>query len=219
VLDAVLFDLDGTLTDPAAGITGSLRIALAEVGRPVPDDVDLTWVIGPAIRESVGRLGVPAAEQEAVVEAYRTHLRAVGLFQATLVEGIVDVLDGLRADGVRLALATAKMIEMGEATLAHFGLLDRFEVVAGTFADGATRSKAQIVGDALEGLGVPDPARTAMVGDRHHDVEGARAHGCTAIAVGWGFAQPGELEAHPPDHVVDRPEELLAVLRSLGAER
>ena len=216
MLDAVLFDLDGTLTDPAAGITGSLRVALASVGRPVADDVDLTWVIGPAIRESVGRLGVPAAEQEQVVDAYRSHLREVGLFQATLVEGIVEVLDGLRADGVRLALATAKMIEMAEATLDHFGLLDRFEVVAGTFADGASRSKAQIVGDALDALGGPDPSRVAMVGDRHHDTEGARAHGCTAVAVGWGFAQPGELELHPPDHVVARPDDLLTLLRSLG---
>jgi phosphoglycolate phosphatase len=216
VLDAVLFDLDGTLTDPAEGITGSFRHALAAVGHAVPDDTDLRWMIGPAIAESLDRHGLAAEHHDAVIDGYRSRLREVGLFQAALIDGMPAVLDALRSDGIPLALASAKMIDMGETTLEHFGLLDRFAAVAGTLADGKLRTKGQIVGDALAALGGPDPARVAMVGDRLHDIEGAREQGCIAIAVSWGFAEPGELDAHAPDHVVTTPAELLALLRSLG---
>lgn len=215
MLDAVLFDLDGTLTDPEEGITGSFRKAMAGVGRPLADDEDLRWVIGPTLAESLDRLGLPDEHHQTVIDAYRGHLRAEGLYQADLIAGVTEVLDGLRADGVRLALASAKMIEMGEATLRHFGLLDRFELVAGCLPDGAVRTKGQIVGDALAGLGGPDPRRVAMVGDRRHDIDGAREHGVLAIAVAWGFAEPGELDRCAPDHVVETPADLLELLRSL----
>ena len=211
----MLFDLDGTLTDPAEGITGSFRKAMAAVGRPLADDADLRWVIGPTLAESLDRVGLPAEHHQAVIDTYRGHLREEGLFQADLIEGVTEVLDALRADGVRLALASAKMIDMGETTLRHFGLLDRFELVAGCLPDGAIRTKGQIVGDALAGLGHPDPARVAMVGDRRHDIEGAREHGLVAIAVGWGFAEPGELDRWAPDHLAETPADLLAILRSL----
>jgi phosphoglycolate phosphatase len=216
VLDAVLFDLDGTLTDPAIGITGSFRHALAAVGHPADDDVDLRWMIGPALADSLARYGLPEEHHATVIEAYRSRLREVGLFQATLIDGITAVLDGLRTDGVPLALASAKMVDMGETTLEHLGLRDRFTAVAGTLADGLPRTKGQIVGDALAALGSPDPSRVAMVGDRLHDIEGAREQGCIAIAVSWGFAEPGELAAHAPDHVVEAPADLLPLLRSLG---
>ncbi len=215
MLDAVLFDLDGTLTDPAVGITGSFRKAMAAVGRPLADDEDLRWMIGPTLAESLGRVGLPTEQHQTVIDAYRAHLRAEGLFQADLIEGVTEVLDALRSDGVRLALASAKMIEMGETTLRHFGLLDRFELVAGCLPDGAVRTKGQIVGDALHGLGRPDPARVAMVGDRRHDIEGAREHGLIAVAVAWGFAEPDELDRCAPDHVAETPADLLRILRSL----
>jgi phosphoglycolate phosphatase len=215
VLDAVLFDLDGTLTNPEEGITGSFRKAMAAVGHPRPDDEDLRWVIGPTLAESLDRFGLPTEHHQTVIDTYRAHLRAEGLFQAQLIDGVTAVVDGLRADGVRLALASAKMIEMGQTTLRHFGLLDRFETVAGCLPDGAVRTKAQIVGDALAALGHPDPAKVAMVGDRRHDIEGAREHGCLAVAVSWGFAEPGELDQWAPDHLVETPADLLDLLRSL----
>ncbi|HRW38796.1 MAG: HAD hydrolase-like protein [Acidimicrobiales bacterium] len=215
MLDAVLFDLDGTITDPEVGITGSFRRAMADVGHPVADDVDLRWMIGPTLAESLDRVGLPTDLHQAVIDGYRAHLRAEGLRQAELVAGMPEVIDGLRADGVRLALASAKMIDMGETTLRHVGLLDRFELVAGCLPDGAVRTKGQIVGDALAGLGGPDPGHVAMVGDRRHDIEGARQHGCLAVAVEWGFAEPGELDRAAPDRIVATPAELLTVLRAL----
>ncbi len=218
MLDAVLFDLDGTLTDPAVGITGSFRHALASVGHPVADDVDLTWMIGPPLRDNFARHGLPEPLHADAVLAFRARHTATGLFEATLIPGIEAVLDGLAADGVTVGLATAKPTEQARTTLDHFGLADRFAVVAGGVADGLPRSKAMIVGDALAQLaevGLRDPSRMAMVGDRRHDVEGGRAHGVTTVAVGWGYAQPDEWADIEPHHQATDPVELLALLRSL----
>jgi phosphoglycolate phosphatase len=149
------------------------------------------------------------------VATYRERHLAVGLYEATLVPGVVDVLDGLVADGVPLALASAKPVEQGAATLRHFGVADRFSVVAGSRSDGLPRAKAEIVAEALDGLGITGSGRVAMVGDRRHDIEGGRANRCTTVAVRWGFAEPGELDAARPDHVADDPAALLGLLRRL----
>lgn len=217
MLAAVLFDLDGTLTDPAVGITGSFRHALAHVGHPVADDLDLTWMIGPAMAHSLTRHGLPEELHDAAITAYRARHTEVGLFEATLVPGVVDVLDGLVADGVPLALATAKPVVQAEITLDHFGIADRFTVVAGG-GSGAGPGKDVIVADALAQLadrGV-DPRPAAMVGDRRHDVDGGRANGCTTVHVAWGFDEPGEIDAARPDHRAASPEDLLGLLRRLG---
>ncbi|QXC61469.1 HAD-IA family hydrolase [Aquihabitans sp. G128] len=215
MLDAVLFDLDGTLTDPEVGITSSLRHALASVGHPAPDDLDLRWMIGPPMRSNFTRYGLPEHLHEDATVAYRARHVAVGLAEAELIPGMVDVLAGLAADGVPLALATAKPVEQGRRTLELFDLEQWFAVVTGSAADGVARSKAHIVAEALRELGDPDPARVAMVGDRLHDVEGGRANGCLTIGVGWGFAEAGELDLVAPDHVVQDPVDLLSLLRAL----
>lgn len=216
MLDAVLFDLDGTLTDPEEGIVGSFRHALAEVGHPVADHVDLRWMIGPAIRDNFTRHGLPDHLHDEAVAAFRARHVEVGLFEAELIVGVIEVLDALVSDGVSLALATAKPVPQAVTTLEHFEIADRFTVVAGGVADGIPRSKSVIVADGLVQLGGPDPARVAMVGDRRHDVDGGRDNGCTTVAVTWGFAEEGELAAVSPDFLVHSPAELLDVLRSLG---
>jgi phosphoglycolate phosphatase len=219
VLDAVLFDLDGTITDPAEGICGSIHHALVAHGIEAPPPAELTWCIGPAIRDSVGRLGVPPELVEDLVVSYRAQLLAEGLYQLRVIDGMPDLIVELADAGVAVALASAKMISMGRLTLAHLGLAHRFTAVAGGLEDGLTRSKAQIVADALVMLGNPNPTHVAMVGDRRHDIEGARANGCIAVAVGWGFAEPGELDRHPPDHLATSVTELRSLLTGLRAER
>lgn len=215
MLDAVLFDLDGTLTDPAVGITTSFRHALEEVGYPVAADTDLTWMIGPPLRHNFASIGLPEHLHDAAAVAYRTRHTDVGLFEAALVDGIEDVLRGLVDDGVALALATMKPVDQAHTTLRHFGLDGYFGVVAGTIADGLPVPKAAVVKDALHQLEVTDPTRVAMVGDRHHDVDGGRENRCRTVGVTWGYAQEGELERTPPDHVVTTPDDLLRVLREL----
>lgn len=213
MLDHVIFDLDGTLTDPAEGITGSFRHALATVGHPVADGLDLRWMIGPSIAENFTRHGLPDHLHAEATLAYRLRHVEIGLFQATLVPRIAHVLDVLSAEGVPVALATAKPLDQAVTSLEHVGIADRFSVVAGGVGDGVPRSKTVIVADALAQLGDPDPAGVAMVGDRRYDIVGGRENGCRTVAVTWGFAEAGELLACAPDHVVDTPEALLAVLR------
>ncbi|NMR20632.1 HAD hydrolase-like protein [Cellulomonas fimi] len=213
--DVVLFDLDGTLTDPAIGITSSYRHALAAVGRHAADDADLTWVIGPPIQENLALLGVTAEELPLAVGAYRGRHGEVGLYEAEVVPGIPELLGRLRSAGVRLALATAKPTGEGARTLEHFGLSEHFAVVSGNRPDGSL-TKADVVAAALRELGGPDPGRAAMVGDRRHDVHGAATHGLTSVGVRWGFASVDELEEAGAQHVVTTVDELGAVLGLAG---
>lgn len=215
MLDAVLFDLDGTLTDPADGITGAFRHAVASVGHPADDDADLTWIIGPAVRDNLARYGLPEEHHDLVVKTFRAYMTEVGLFQATVIAGITGVLASLQDAGVPIALATAKPKYQAEISLDHFDLTRYFTVVAGGIADGQPRSKSLIVGDALAELGRPNPARVAMVGDRHHDIDGAHANGCIAVAVTWGYAEAGEMDIARPHHIVDTPAALGELLLRL----
>jgi phosphoglycolate phosphatase len=209
--DVVLFDLDGTLTDPYEGITGSYRYALALAGYPVSDDVDLSWVIGPGIWDNLDRLGVPPSEADTVVAAYRERHLAVGLYQAVVIPGIAQLVADLDQAGVRLALATAKTQSQGRATLVHFGLDTHFAVIGGA-PEHAPATKGEVVADVLERLGDLDLARVVMVGDRRHDVDGAHENGLAAVGVGWGFAADGELEIAGADHLVATVVELRALL-------
>ena len=230
----MLFDLDGTLTDPAAGITDSFRHALAEVGHPVDPSLDLTWIIGPPLRENFRIHGLPDHLHTRAVDVFRARHTDVGLFDAALVPGIVAVLESLRGDGVALGVATDKPAGQARTTLEHFGIAQHFDAVSGAAADGVHLSKAEIVADALRELGFDtartaagveprdgeprnvEPPNVAMVGDRVHDIEGGRANRCVTVAVSWGYAQPGELDLAGPDHLVHSPEELLILLGALG---
>jgi len=205
--DAVLFDLDGTLTDPEVGITASYRYALAAVGRPVDPDEDLRWVIGPPLRENLALLGVPDPEMAEAMDAYRRRHLEVGLYEADLVPGMAELVGRLDAAGVLVALATAKPVLEGELTLAHFGIAAHFAVV-GANTDEGTLTKADIIARTLRQLGGPARGRVAMVGDRRHDIEGAAANGVTSVGVAWGFAADGELLAAGADHVVGSVAEL-----------
>lgn len=209
--DLVLLDLDGTLTDPQEGITASYRYALAAAGRPIADDVDLSWVIGPPIMDNLDALGVPASEAATVVDAYRERHVAVGLYQAVLIPGIADLLAELQQAGVRLALATAKPESQGRETLRHFGLAGLFDVIGGA-PGGASTTKGAVVANVLMRCAPLDPHRTVMVGDRRHDIEGAHENGLAAVGVEWGFAAQGELEAAGADTVVATVDHLRAFL-------
>ena len=214
MLDAVLFDLDGTLTDPAEGITGAFRHAVASVGHPADDDADLTWIIGPSVRDNLARFGLPEEHHDLVVTTFRAHMTEVGLFQATVIAEVTGVLASLHDAGVPLALATAKPTNQAEISLEHFDLRRFFTVVSGNTL-GMPISKSLIITNALAELGGPDPARVAMVGDRHHDIDGAKANGCISVAVTWGYAEAGEMDIAAPDHLVDTPAALGELLLRL----
>ncbi|OBI78104.1 HAD-IA family hydrolase [Mycobacterium sp. E740] len=183
----VIFDLDGTLTDSAQGIVSSFRHALASVGAAVPDGDLAGMIVGPPMHHTLRRLGL-GDQTDAAIAAYRADYRTRGWAMNRVFDGIPELLADLRAAGVRLAVATSKAEPTAQQILAHFGLADCFEVIAGASVDGSRASKVDVVAHALAQLG-DLPERVLMVGDRCHDVEGAAAHGIDTVVVGWGYGK------------------------------
>jgi phosphoglycolate phosphatase len=198
-----LFDLDGTLTDPAAGITRSLAHALDAVGRPRPDHTTLLSLIGPPLVDAFGEMGLDGDETERAIAAYRDRYSRVGMYENALVPGIDDLLHELTAAGFTLAVATSKPEPFAHSILGHFGLDGQFPVVAGATFDQSRRHKDEVVLHALEHLGLPDPSTVVMIGDREHDVQGAAVHGVATIGVLWGYGSRTELQAAGASSIVE----------------
>ena len=206
----VLFDLDGTLTDPAEGIVRSLEMALATIGRSLPaEPFDL---IGPPFQDSLAELGLDHGEIETVLAAYRTRYREVGMFENRVYDGVPDMLATLVDRGCVLALATSKPEAFAEPILEHFGIRHHFRVVAGATLSGSRRLKADVIAHALGQL--PALARQAavMVGDRYHDVAGAAAYRLPTIGVTWGYGTRAELEAAGAWRIAETPAAVAAVI-------
>ncbi|MCD1144010.1 HAD hydrolase-like protein [Kocuria sp. LUK] len=197
----VLWDLDGTLLDPAGAITGGIARALAEHGHAVPED--LRRFVGPPVGVSLRAFtDVPEERIPEVVATYRARYRTEGIEQTRVYPGVSELLGSLHGAGVRMAVATQKPEPTAELLVARFGLDRWVETVSGAADDaaavpreGLAHDKPAIIGEALRRLGVhaPDPARTVMVGDRRYDAEGAAAHGLDCLGVAWGFADEDEL--------------------------
>jgi phosphoglycolate phosphatase len=213
----VLFDLDGTLVDPAGSITGGIGKALRDHGLPVPGPRELQSMVGPALVTSLRSVArVPERLIDPVLAAYRAGYRSLGMAQSRPYPGIVDCVRSLRADGARVAVATQKPEWLAEELLTAQGLLGLFDSVHGAPRDehaaAALKGKATIIAAALAAhAGHFD--RAVMVGDRSHDVAGAMANGLGCVGVSWGFAGPGELEEAGAAAVADTADELLEVLR------
>ncbi len=200
----VIFDLDGTLVDPAGAIADGITAALAELGLPVPGRGTLDAMVGPKLSDSLTAMaGVPAGLLEDAIRIYRSHYVETGIGRSRLYPGIRTLLESYAASGRPLAVATQKPEALALRVLAHHGLSDLFRTIRGSAADeaapaGAQPGKAGIVAAALADLaGSPraDPRHAVMVGDRAQDVAGAAANGLDCIGVEWGFALDGELRA------------------------
>jgi phosphoglycolate phosphatase-like HAD superfamily hydrolase len=194
----VIFDLDGTLTDSARGIVSSFRHALGEVGAVVPDGDLAGRIVGPPMHDTLREMGL-GKDTDTAIAAYRADYSTRGWAMNRLFDGIAELLADLQAAGVRLAVATSKAEPTARRILAHFGLDEHFEVIAGASVDGSRSTKSDVVAHALAQLR-PLPDRVLMVGDRAHDVEGAAEHGIDTVVVGWGygredFADPNAVSA------------------------
>ena len=213
----VLFDLDGTLVDPAGAITGGIRAALTASGLPVPGDADLQRMVGPALITSMRDIArVPADRIEDVIRHYRAGYRSAGMAQSRPYPGVQAAVERLRTEHL-VAVATQKPEPLAVELLAVQQMDSLFASVHGSPADEAAAApdgKRSIIRAALDRhAGSYDHA--VMIGDRRHDVEGAHANGLDCIGVSWGFAAPGELEEAGAAVVVDTAGQLVdAVLRS-----
>jgi len=210
----LFFDLDGTLTDPAPGLTASIEHALDAVGHPDPPEADaLRDCIGPPLRDSFARLldTRDAGRIEAAIDAYRGHYGEVGLYACTLVPGIVGVLEALEARAGTCYVVTSKPSMYADRIVDHFGLRSHFAAVYGPGLDGAGTDKRELIARVLEQRSI-SPYDAVMIGDRKHDVLGARANGVASIGVLWGYGDLAELRAAGADHLVERPTELIGLL-------
>ena len=209
----VLFDLDGTLSDSAPGILAALRHAFSVHGLPPMDPTTEQAILGPPFYESLP----PIVGEDLlwpVIDSYREYY-ATAMFTATAFPGVADLLAALHRDGRRLAVATSKPEHYAVPIVEHLGLAQYFETIGGDELDGSLRTKALVLGKVLNRLGDPDPATAVMIGDRMHDIEGAREHGIDAIGVRWGYGLPGELEAARPAYLCTTADE---VARLLGVD-
>lgn len=211
----VLFDLDGTLTDPHVGITGSIRHAMATLGRPLADDTDLDWCIGPPLIDSFVRLCEGDRDRaQAGVLAYRERYGTIGLYENRVYDGIPELLAELVAAGLRLVLATSKPRVFAERILEHFALARHFAAIHGSELDGTRVHKTDLVPWIVARESVA-PTAAVMIGDREHDVFGARAAGIATIGVAWGYAGPGELARAGAAAEAASPGALASILRGL----
>jgi phosphoglycolate phosphatase len=195
----ILFDLDGTLTDSAQGILASFEYALAKVDWPAPSREVLDDVVGPPMRDTLSGLGMRGAELEDALADYFERYDAKGWAENTVFDGIPSLLSDLREAGARLAVATSKSERFAVRILEHFDLAGHFEFIGAASEDGARRRKADVIAHTLDALAL-DPGAdgldgtVVMIGDRVHDVSGAKANGIPAIAVEWGYGDPVEHE-------------------------
>ncbi|MFJ5859974.1 HAD hydrolase-like protein [Pseudarthrobacter sp. NPDC092439] len=216
----VIFDLDGTLVDPAGGITGGISAALAETGLPVPAPELLETMIGPRLSDSLLNIAkVPADKLEDVVRRYRGHYMVSGMAQSRLYPGIRDVLESFAASGRPLAVATQKPQGMARKLLALHRIDGFFRGIHGApdeevSFDGVPVGKSAMIAAALRDL---DTRHAVMVGDRAQDVDGAVANGLDCVGVAWGFAAEGELESAGAVAVVHTPAALLEAVGRLQA--
>jgi len=212
----ILFDLDGTISDPKEGITKSVQYALQSFGIYEPDLNRLTPFIGPPLRDSFMQFyGFSPQQAQAAVDKYRERFSAVGKFENELYPGITALLRDLKAAGAHLAIASSKPQVFVEEILVYFGIRQYFEVVVGSELNGTREKKEEVLAEVmrqLSGMGAHNTNDVVMVGDRRFDVEGARTAGAHAVAVSYGYAPAGELEAAKPDFLVHDVQQLGRVL-------
>ena len=203
------FDLDGTLTDSAPGITNSVRHALQKCGIEPPSAERLRGFIGPPLSWSFSHFfGMNEEESLRAVEYYREYYRAGGMLENRVYDGIPEALAALQAAGIVCVLATSKPHVFANAILKHFSLDQYFTFVSGPELDGTRGEKSEVIEYALRELQLTDTKQILMIGDRHHDVLGAKAFGIDCAGVLWGFGSEDELRQAGARYLCQTPTEL-----------
>jgi len=190
-MGAVFLDLDGTLTDSAPPISAAIAHALAEMGRPVPDQQTILSYIGPPLADTFASLG--ATDTDAALAHYRAHYHQV-MYEAPVYDGVFGALEALRTQGRRMYLMTAKPHAYARKITARLGLADYMTAEYGPELDGTHNNKADLLAHALRETG-ERPEHSVMVGDRTHDLHAGQKNGMAVIAALWGYGQAGEMDS------------------------
>ncbi len=213
----VLLDLDGTLTDAGPGILNCIRYALDDMGIEHPDDTEMRTFLGPPLADTFGcHFGMSSEQIDHAIAKYRERYHEVGLFENSVYDGIPELLQSLDDAGIVLAISTSKPTYSATRILEHFELDQYLAFIGGADLAGTRHDKAAVIAHTLEELHVRGQldvdARLIMVGDREHDVHGARAHGIDTIGVLWGYGSQEELLGAGAAHLVENPQKLGSLL-------
>lgn len=207
---AVLFDLDGTLTDSGEGIINCATLALNHFGLPVPDREAMRVFVGPPLDETFMKFGVPADKTDEAIAVYRSRYTTVGKFENFPYPGVEQLLQKLHNKGCRLFVATSKPESMSVEILEKFGLAKYFEMICGATFDGSRSKKADVIAYLLEKTGAA--GEMVMVGDTAYDIIGAAAHGIPGIGVSWGYGKVEDMEAAGAAAIAHTMEDLYQLL-------
>ncbi len=208
----VIFDLDGTLTDPYAGIANSVNYALGKMKMPYADEKTLKSFIGPPLSDSFLSLGLTLPEAKKAIDFYREYYSEKGIYENIPYPGIDALLQKLCGGGITCLVATSKPENFAVKVLEHFGIYKYFSVVCGPDISQLHSEKSDIIAEALNRLNIKDTQNCLMVGDRLFDVEGAHSRGVRAAGVLWGYGTKDELENAGADFTVKDVADLEALL-------
>jgi phosphoglycolate phosphatase len=206
-MSVIFLDLDGTLIDPKVGITRSIQYALQELGAEVPHADELTWCIGPPLWDSFRVLLGEKADLDEAVALYREQYTSEGMYEADVYDGVGEMLEGLRELGLPLFIATSKPHAYATTIAEEFGLMHYMDGLFGSELDGTNSDKSDLLAHALAETGA-EAARSVMIGDRRHDIFGARNTGIISLGALWGYADPDELHLAEADALAGSPEEV-----------
>lgn len=206
----LLFDLDGTLTDPGIGITNSVMYALRKFDIHVDDRTSLYRFIGPPLKDSFETFfGFSAEQSKLAVSYYREYFTERGMFENTVYDGIPELLTQLGIMGRTIAVATSKPEPFAIKILKHFGLYEHFGLVAGSTFDETRSKKSDVIRYALNSLGIADRSSVLMIGDREHDIIGARENGLDSLGVLFGYGSRNELERAGASVIAENPMDII----------
>lgn len=204
----VLFDLDGTISDPRLGIVHSVQYAAKMMGLRDVQAAEVEAHIGPPLQETFAEVfGLDEEETRKMIGYYRDYFKETGMFENVLYTGIQQLLETLKSTK-RLVVATSKPTEFAEKILSYFQIDHYFELVVGSNLDGTRTTKGEIIRFILEQYGEYQPDDFIMIGDRKQDCHGAGQNGIDSIGVTYGFGSPAELKGENPSHIVDTVSEL-----------
>jgi phosphoglycolate phosphatase len=209
----IFFDLDGTLTDSAPGIVKAVTYSLEQLGIPLPPAEVMHKFVGPPLLWSYDHwCGMDLEKSWEAVWKFREYYNVTGVYENSVYDGVPEMLDALRAAGCNLVLATSKPEEFALRILEHFDLAQYFSVVVGSEFDGTRVKKSEVVEYALQQLGAPEKSSAVMIGDREHDIFGAKANGLDSVGVLFGYGSREELQSAGADYIVETVQKLNELL-------
>lgn len=216
MLKYIFFDLDGTLTDPAIGITNSVFYALGKMGKPLPPREELYCFIGPPLLESFQKyIGMTPDEAEQGLTLYREYFSVTGLFENTPYTGVENMLCKLRNSGYTLCVATSKPETFAVQILEHFDLAKYFTQICGSSMDASRNTKTAVLEYLISKVGEEAKASAIMIGDRHHDIDGAKNVGIPSLGVLWGYGSAEEFQKAGADYVAETMDALVDIVKKL----